>query len=158
MRNSYCSYCGSQYPQDLPWPRQCQQCGQTSYLNPTPVAVLLLPVDDALLVVQRDIEPKALALPGGFVDYGESWREAAARELREEANIDTDPQGISLFDTVSAPDSTLLVFGVAAKTTRTALPASIATNETRGWELIHGPVQLAFPLHTDAVARYFGGR
>jgi 8-oxo-dGTP pyrophosphatase MutT (NUDIX family) len=40
-------------------------------------------------VVRRAIPPArdTLALPGGFIDYGESWQNAAARELREETGI-----------------------------------------------------------------------
>ncbi|RLK55276.1 NUDIX domain-containing protein [Actinokineospora cianjurensis] len=154
-RNSHCSFCGTRYPDGLPWPRQCAHCGQTSYLNPVPVAVLLLPVDSGLLVVRRDIEPKELALPGGFVDHGESWQAAAARELHEEAGVTVDADRITLFDALSAPDGTLLVFGLAPATTESALPPSVSTNETAGWELIQGPVPVAFPLHTRVVHAYF---
>ncbi|SER63481.1 NUDIX domain-containing protein [Actinokineospora terrae] len=117
--------------------------------------MLLLPVNGGLLVVRRDIEPKELALPGGFVDHGESWQAAAARELHEEAGVTVDADQITLFDAVSAPDGTLLVFGLAPATTESALPPSVSTNETTGWELIQGPVTLAFPLHTRVVEAYF---
>ncbi|GAA3051434.1 NUDIX domain-containing protein [Actinokineospora globicatena] len=158
MRNSHCSFCGTRFPDGLSWPRRCEHCTQTSYLNPIPVAVLLLPVDDGLLVVRRDIEPKELALPGGFVDYGESWQVAAARELREEAGVTVDAGQITLFDALSAPDGTLLVFGLAPATTESALPPSAPTNETTGWELVRGPVPLAFPLHTQVIQTYFDRR
>ncbi|GLZ39570.1 NUDIX domain-containing protein [Actinokineospora sp. NBRC 105648] len=156
-KNSHCSYCGTPYPPDLAWPRRCAECGQTTYVNPVPVAVLLLPVDGGLLVVRRDVEPRRgqLALPGGFIDLGESWQEAAARELREEAGIEQDPAEITLFDARSAPDGTLLVFGLAPPTTSAVLPPSRPTDETTGWELVTGPVSLAFPLHTTVVASYF---
>ncbi|PPK69158.1 NUDIX domain-containing protein [Actinokineospora auranticolor] len=156
-KNSHCAYCGTAYPTDLPWPRRCAGCGQTSYLNPVPVAVLLLPVDDGLLVVRRDVEPRrgALALPGGFIDLGESWQAAAARELREEAGIEVDPAAVRLFDALSAPDGTLLVFGLAPAVAGSALPPSTPTDETTGWELVREPTTLAFPLHTTVVATYF---
>src|SRR6266851_1373173 len=56
-RNTHCSFCGHAFQPDAPWPRTCDQCGQVSYLNPLPVAVTLVPVDDGLLVVRRGIEP-----------------------------------------------------------------------------------------------------
>jgi NADH pyrophosphatase NudC (nudix superfamily) len=80
-RDSHCSYCGAAYAPEQPWPRRCAACGETTYRNPTPVAVAVLPVDDGVLVISRSIPPRAglLALPGGFVDHGESWQRAVAR-------------------------------------------------------------------------------
>lgn len=150
----YCTACGG--PLAASWPRRCA-CGHTAYRNPLPVAVLLLPVDDGLLVIRRDIDPgRGLpALPGGFIEHGETWQRAAARELAEEAGVTLDPAGIALFDTVSAPDGTLLVFGIADRVDSADLPASAATAESTGWEVLRAPVPLAFPLHTAAVARFF---
>lgn len=42
------------------------------------------------------------ALPGGFVDYGESTESAAIREAKEETSIDIEL--IKLFDVYSEPD------------------------------------------------------
>src|SRR4051794_25248089 len=97
-KHSYCSFCGAPFAAAIAWPRACAACGEISYVNPLPVAVTLLPVDAGLLVVRRTIEPQSgcLALPGGFIDLGESWREAAARELFEEAGVRTDPGELRL--------------------------------------------------------------
>lgn len=38
-------------------------------------------------IIDRKYEPKGFALPGGFVDEGESFKEASIRELKEELNI-----------------------------------------------------------------------
>ena len=68
-KNSYCSYCGHPFAPDQPWPRRCEHCHNVTFQNPLPVAVLLLPVDDGVLVVRRAIQPRLgqLALPGGYI-------------------------------------------------------------------------------------------
>ena len=53
VRNSHCSWCGHAFVPDQAWPRQCASCAQTSYLNPLPVAVLLLPVAAFVAVPDR---------------------------------------------------------------------------------------------------------
>src|SRR6185436_21045482 len=75
MQHSHCSYCGTAFPQEAPWPRMCPGCGETTWRNPLPVAVVLLPVDmtdgrRGLVVIRRGIEPGygLLALPGGFIE------------------------------------------------------------------------------------------
>jgi ADP-ribose pyrophosphatase YjhB (NUDIX family) len=158
-RNSHCSFCGSAFAAGQDWPRTCAGCGQISYVNPLPVAVTLLPVDRGLLVVRRSIEPQSgkLALPGGFIDVGETWQQAAARELFEETGIHADPEKIELFDVLSAP-GVLLVFGLAPATAAGALPPSVPTAETEGWYLIHEPAELAFPLHTAVAKAFFARR
>jgi ADP-ribose pyrophosphatase YjhB (NUDIX family) len=160
VRHAHCSWCGAAFATGQPWPRHCATCEQTSYLNPTPVAVAVQPVGDGLLVVRRGIPPAVgrLALPGGFIDMGESWQAAAVRELREETGILADPDEVRLFDTLSAPDGTLLVFGLLPAITPAEVPASAANDETMGWLVLDGPTGLGFDLHTRVADRYFAGR
>jgi 8-oxo-dGTP pyrophosphatase MutT (NUDIX family) len=158
-RYAHCTFCGARFTPGQPWPRRCAACGETSYLNPKPVAVALLPVGSGLLTVRRGIPPARglLALPGGYVEVGETWQQAAARELFEETGVTADAAHVSLFDTISAPDGTLLVFGLMrGLPSPGAVPSLPATDETLGWEVITGPVELGFDLHTRVAGRYFG--
>ena len=157
-KNSHCSYCGSRFAAGQPWPRTCGACGGVSYLNPLPVAVLLLPVDDGLLLVRRNLPDGRgrLALPGGFINLGESWQQAAARELLEETGVAADPGEVNHFQTLSAPDGTLLVFGLAGRGRRSAeLPPFVPTDETVERVIATAPQELAFPLHTRVMREFF---
>ncbi|BAU81846.1 mutT protein [Streptomyces laurentii] len=161
---SHCSACGTRYPDGLGWPRTCAACGTTAYRNPLPVAVALLPVTDprrptALVVITRAIQPQSglVALPGGFVDHAEDWHEAVVRELREETGIEAAAGDVRLADALSSPGGHLLLFGLLPPRPAAALPPSVPTDETSGHHLLYGPQELAFPLHTEAVRRFFAG-
>jgi 8-oxo-dGTP diphosphatase len=43
-----------------------------------------------IILIERRNEPKGLALPGGFVDVGESVEDALVREMKEETNLDVE--------------------------------------------------------------------
>lgn len=158
-KHSPCSYCGGAFADGQPWPRRCAGCGAVSYLNPLPVAVVLLPVGRGLLAVRRAIPPAAgrLALPGGFIDVNETWQQAAARELREEAGVAIDPAEVRVFD-VGSPgrgEGVILIFGLAARRPAADLPPFEPTDETSERVVLTGPEELAFPLHTRAARDFF---
>lgn len=159
--HDHCSYCGVAYASGAPWPRVCAACGETTWRNPLPVAVALLPIDTddglGLVVVRRDIEPMRgeLALPGGFIELGETWQEGAVRELREETTILADPSDVRLFDVQTTTNGNLIVFAALPARPLSSIPASVATDESLGFEISIGPRRLCFPTHTDAMAAFF---
>ena len=157
-RYAHCTFCGARFTPAQPWPRRCAACGETSYLNPIPVGVAVQPVGGGLLVIRRGIPPAAdrLALPGGYIERGETWQQAVVRELREEAGVEADDASVRLFDAHSADDGTLLVFGLLpALTSADELPAATANLETRDRLVLHAPEPLGFDLHTRVAERYF---
>ena len=158
-KNSHCSWCGSRYPEAELWPRSCGACGNRSYLNPLPVAVVLTPVGDGVVVIRRNIEPAkgTLTLPGGYIDLGETWQEGAVRELREETGIDISVNDITLYDVENGLDDTLVIFGLAARQPREVV-RQFVTDEVQELVLIDRPIELGFPMHTRIVARYFAER
>jgi ADP-ribose pyrophosphatase YjhB (NUDIX family) len=128
-----------------------------------PVAVVLLPVSysdgrTGVVVVRRDIEPYRgdIALPGGFIETGESWREAAVRELQEETGLTAEAAEVGLFDVHSSYNGfTLLVFGLLPPRKAESLPPSAPTTEATEWFPVTGPTRLCFPTHTTALTDYF---
>lgn len=152
---SHCSYCGAAYKQDQPWPRMCAACGNLTFRNPLPVVVTLVPCEQGVLLVRRNIPPRLgqLALPGGFIDYGESWQQAAAREVAEETGLVLDPDVIQVFAVRSAPDSTLIIVGIAPP--QPDPPPGFTSPEVSELVFACQPLPLAFPLHTASLQRYF---
>ena len=58
--------------------------------------------NDGIVVIERSNPPFGWALPGGFVDYGESLEEAVKREAKEETGLDLID--LKQFHTYSEPD------------------------------------------------------
>jgi len=57
------------------------------YRNPLPTADIIIEHKGGIVLIKRKNSPKGWALPGGFVDYGESLESAAIREAREETGL-----------------------------------------------------------------------
>jgi len=68
----------------------CPNCQSKviGYKNPFPAADIAAIRDGKVLLILRKNPPEGWALPGGFIDYGESAEAAAVRELREETGME----------------------------------------------------------------------
>ena len=73
---------------------QCPECGRkiTVYRNPTPTVDILIETEGGIVLIERKNPPYGWAIPGGFVDYGESYEDAARREAREETGLTVELQ------------------------------------------------------------------
>lgn len=49
---------------------------------------------EGIVIIQRKNEPVGFALPGGFVDVGESVENAVVREMKEEISLDVEIEGL----------------------------------------------------------------
>lgn len=155
-RHAHCSYCGRAYAPGAGWPRTCAGCGNTIWRNPIPVIVTLVPVGAGLLGVRRDIEPKKgkLALPGGFIDFGESWQHAAARELREETGVDAPEGAFRAYDLHSTPDGSMILVFARLLRPLDRLPAFVPNSEVSEIVVLAGDEPLAFPLHEQVMKEF----
>ena len=63
----------------------------TIYRNPAPTVDIIIEMWDKpsrpIILIERKNEPLGWAIPGGFVDYGESLENAAIREALEEVSL-----------------------------------------------------------------------
>ncbi len=68
---------------------QCPQCGTKirKYKSPFPTVDIIIEVEAGIVLIKRRNEPLGWAIPGGFVDYGESLEGAAVREAKEETGL-----------------------------------------------------------------------
>jgi len=58
------------------------------YRNPTPTVDVVVELPGGIVLIERRHEPLGWALPGGFVDEGETVEHAAVREVKEETGLD----------------------------------------------------------------------
>jgi ADP-ribose pyrophosphatase YjhB (NUDIX family) len=79
----------------------CPACGAPvqAWRNPFPTVDVVIELDagddpPAVVLIQRRNPPRGWALPGGFVDYGETVEEAARREMAEETGLAVELLGV----------------------------------------------------------------
>ncbi len=72
---------------------QCPKCQNEIevFRNPIPTVDIIIEIESkGIVLIKRKNPPYGWAIPGGFVDYGESLEEAALREAKEETNLDVE--------------------------------------------------------------------
>jgi len=138
--------------------KPCPHCGQPVeiHINPVPTVDLVIDIPGrGIVFIKRGNPPWGWALPGGFVDYGETVETAAVREAKEETGLDVTLTG--LLGVYSAPDRdprghTLSVVFTARAENPEDLKAGDDAAEIRVFAP-NSPPDLAFD-HSKIVADY----
>jgi ADP-ribose pyrophosphatase YjhB (NUDIX family) len=126
--------------------------------HPLPTVDIIIEVGGGIVMIKRKYPPRGWALPGGFVETGETIESAAIREAKEETSLDISLKG--QFHTYSAPDrdprhhtiSTVFIAGAEGvpRAADDAADLGIFTRET-----LPGPI--AFD-HAEILNDYFDGK
>jgi 8-oxo-dGTP diphosphatase len=126
--------------------------------NPYPTVDVIIENGGGIVLIERKNPPHGWAIPGGFVDWGESLEEAAVREAREETSLHV--RLIRQFHTYSDPrrdprHHTITTVYIASaegkpRADDDAKAISIFTRDNL-------PPSLAFD-HTDILNDYFSKR
>jgi ADP-ribose pyrophosphatase YjhB (NUDIX family) len=116
---NFCPECGAQViPHTIGGETRnhwyCTQCAEPRYRFPMVVVTCFIAWGKRLLWVQRNIEPKrgSWAIPGGFLECGETLAQGAARELREESGVVVAPEALALYmtGTITFIDQVFIAF------------------------------------------------
>jgi 8-oxo-dGTP diphosphatase len=138
----------------------CPHCGKGSqrYRNPFPTVDIIIEIEDKILLIERLNEPFGWALPGGFVDYGESLEEAAIREALEETGLTLE--NLHQFHAYSNPDRDPRQHNISVVFTAEAYGKPEAGDDARNVQLFSLdklPVQLCFD-HAKILQDYVSGK
>ncbi len=159
----YCPYCGVPLGSREHEGRErhyCEQEGRFIYENPIPAATgVVVDGKGRLLLVRRNVDPGRgeWALPGGFVETGESPAEAAAREVEEETGLRAeDPRLIEIIHQNSEYYGTsLLIIGYRFETFQGNIEPGDDASEVDFFDPKELP-PLAFESHRRIVDILFG--
>ena len=127
--------------------------------NPAPTVDTIIELESGgIVLIRRKNPPPGWALPGGFVDYGESVEDAAVREALEETSLKV--QLVELFHVYSDParDSRQHTIATVFIATAQGVPCGADdAAEAAVFDEYTLPTPLAFD-HAKILADYFSYR
>jgi NAD+ diphosphatase len=160
----HCPACGHPLPAP-PQPNalRCSACDFLYFFNPTvATGVILSRPDGAVLFIRRAKQPEKdkLALPGGFVEMGETAEISLRREVSEEVGLTIGPleylcSEVNAYDYHSVTYPVLDIF-FTAQVGQTAEPEALDDVAAISWldPALVPPDQIAFPSVRAAVRFY----
>jgi ADP-ribose pyrophosphatase YjhB (NUDIX family) len=121
------------------------------FRNPVPTVDIIIEVMDGrkrrgIVLIERKNPPPGWALPGGFVDYGETLEEAAVREAREETSLDVELLG--QFHAYSDPGRDPRLHTISTVFIARAKDAPSAADDARAAVVVN-PSDRSLPLAFD---------
>ncbi len=135
----------------------CPHCGAKEYKSPKPTVDIIIQIDDGLVLIERKNPPYGWAIPGGFVDYGESLEEAAIREAKEETGLNVTL--IRQLHTYSSPDRDQRFHTISTVFIASAHGIPVGHDDAKQARIYHKDnlPNLVFD-HSQILADYFANR
>lgn len=160
---NYCPECGGPLLRHVVGcePRNhwfCQRCQTPHYNYPRVVVTAFVAYGDRLLWVQRGLPPQRgkWAIPGGFLEQGETLAEGAARELHEEAGILLSPHQLQLYMTGSITFINQLYMGFRATVATDDCLPGVESMDCRFFTRDECPWdQVAYPQVNDSIRQAY---
>ncbi len=121
---------------------------------PPVAADAIIEIGDKIVLIERRNFPFGWAIPGGFVDVGETVEHAAIREAREETSLDITLR--ALLGIYSRPDRDPRGHTITAVYIGRATGTPVAADDAKGIGLFdprHPPAPLAFD-HAEILSDY----
>ncbi len=118
----------------------------------------IIDINEAVVLIKRTNPPFGWAIPGGFVDYGESLEDAAGREALEETSLQVD--NLQQFHTYSDPKRDPRFHTISTVFTATATGTPKADSDAADVKLFKEedlPEQMAFD-HRQILRDYFSSK
>jgi ADP-ribose pyrophosphatase YjhB (NUDIX family) len=134
----------------------CPHCGKITdkYLTPSPTVDIVIGSGTGIVLIKRKNPPYGWAIPGGFVDYGESVEHAAVREAKEETGLDVKLTGLLGVYSDPARDPRFHTISTVFMATAEGMPVGHDdAEEARVFQLDNLPEPLAFD-HARILADY----
>lgn len=132
------------------------------YKNPVPTVDIIIEIMDKnekkVVLIQRKNPPYGWAIPGGFVDYGETLENAAVREAKEETTLDVTL--LRQFHTYSDPARDPRQHTISTVFIASAAGTPVGADDAREARLFTRdtlPDEIAFD-HRDILSDYFNNR
>jgi ADP-ribose pyrophosphatase YjhB (NUDIX family) len=160
----FCAYCGGGLEErhlEGRLRKQCPDCGRINYRNPIPAVAMLVTGElDQVMLVRRTVPPEIghWCLPGGFIEMGETPKQAVHRELMEETKLQCTID--RLFDVGTVINGyygdVIVLAYVITITGGDSIPGDDV--DQIGYFPVTGLPRLAFRCHMEFIERLFDVR
>lgn len=127
--------------------------------NPVPTVDIIIELPGGIVLIQRKYPPLGWALPGGFVDYGESLEDAAVREAREETGLEVSL--VRQFHSYSDPKRDERLHTITTVFVASAEGTPVASDDAAGADVFKSLDDIPRPLcfdHSQILEDYFKAR